>query len=393
MFWFQGHYTDNCHMLYFRYCENLLVENVYIPSSTGFAMTCDMCRNITYKDVTLAPYDSGCAVAPRDALKLYACGGDILMENVVMDGFEDDGQNCHGKFSTIFQIKDENSLILNLTDANPYRPDWFKDTHIRFLTPDTNEIYSENTIKSAKQINDTQWELVTEEALPSDLVISAENDFSDATIVELEAYIANSWTVRDCTIRNTYRGLKISAQNVLVENNLFENNVYQIYLGAENDPWWHESKNPINVTIRNNTFKNPLSGTAIDMDFHSYQDTYEEPLFTPIMNGIYIYANTFIDCKTGVNVKDATDVYIYDNTYENVKKEAVLNTDSVKNIFYTSPDNSLNTVPAEETAIKKRIIIAVITVAAIIIIICLITAITLLIKRKFKKNRNKALSN
>lgn len=394
LFWFQGHYTDNFHMLYFRYCENLVFENISIPSSTGFALTCDMCRNITYRDVKLAPDEGKCAVAPRDALKLYACGGDILMENVVMEGFEDDGQNCHGQFSTISQVKDEHTLILNITAANPYRPDWFNDTHIRFLTADRNEIYAEAIIRSAKQISDTQWEFVTEESLPADLVCSTENDFSAATIVELEAYIANSWTVRGCTIRSTYRGLKVSAQNVLIEDNLFENNVYQIYMGAENDPWWHESKNPINVTIRNNIFKNPLSGTAIDMDFHSYQDSLEDPLYTPVMSEIYIYNNQFIDCKLGVNVKDAKNVYIYNNTYENVKKEVRLHTDTVKNIFLVSPDDAENTRPAEEKAIQRqKIIMAVIIIAAIIAAVCIIVSAVIIIKKVITKRNKKTLSD
>lgn len=387
LFWFQGHYTENFHMLYFKYCENLVFENISIPSSTGFALTCDMCRNITYRNVNLAPYAGKCAVAPRDALKLYACGGDILMENTVMEGFEDDGQNCHGQFSTIHHVKDAHTLILNLTAANPYRPDWFNNTHIRFLTPDTNEIYEEVLIESAKQINDTQWEFVTREALPSDLLCSEDNDFSASTVAELEAYVASSWTVRYCTIRSTYRGLKISAQNVLIENNLFENNVYQIYLGAENDPWWHESKNPINVTIRNNIFKNPLSGTAIDMDFHSYQDTLKEPLSTPVMSEIYIYNNKFIDCELGISIKDTKNAYIYDNTYENVKKEAKLYTDTVKNIFYTAPDRTENTKPAEETAIQKqKTMIALIVISAVIVIVCLVLAAAKIIKKHNKRH-------
>lgn len=381
-FWFQGHFTENFYMLYFKYCEDLVFDNISIPSSTGFALTCDMCRNITYNKVNLSPSDGKCAVAPRDALKLYACGGDILMQNTVMNGFEDDGQNCHGIFSTVNQIKDEHTVVLNLTAANPYRPDWFNNTHIRFLTPDRNEIYKEVLIKSAKQLNDSQWEFVTADTLPTDIICSPENDFSASTIVELEAYIANSWTVRDCTIRSTYRGLKISAQNVLVENNLFENNVYQIYMGAENDQWWHESKNPINVTIRNNTFKNPLSGTAIDMDFHSYQDSLEEPLSTPVMRDIYIYNNTFIDCKLGINIKDAKNVYIYDNVYENVKKETKIYTDTVKNIFFTSPDEAENAKPAEETAIRnQKLIIAAIVVSAVILLACVAFAISVIIKK------------
>lgn len=385
-FWFQGHYTENFHMLYFKYCESLAFENIAIPSSTGFALTCDMCRNITYRNIKLAPAEGKCAVAPRDAMKLYACGGDILMENTVMECFEDDGQNCHGQFSTISQVIDEHTLVLNITAANPYRPDWFENTHIRFMTPDTNEIYDEVLIKSAKQINDTQWKFVTEEALPTDIICSPEDDFSSATIAELEAYIASSWTVRNCTIRSTFRGLKISAQDVLIENNLFENNVYHIYMGAENDPWWHESKNPVNVTIRNNTFKNPLSGTAIDMDFHSYQDSVEEPLCTSVMSEIYIYNNKFIDCKLGVNVRDAKNVYIYDNTYENVKRETELFTDTVKNIFLVSPDEAANTRPAEQIAIRnKKIIIAVKVIAAVLVAVCIVLALAVIIKKYMKK--------
>ncbi len=390
LFWFQGHYTDNCHMLHFRYCENLLFENLYIPSATGFALTCDMSRNITYRNVRLSPYAGKCAVAPRDALKLYACGGDILMENVVMEGFEDDGQNCHGQFSTICEVKDEHTLVLNLKDANPYRPDWFNGTHIRFLTPDKNEIYAQASIKNAKQLSDTQWEMVTEEALPADLVCSENNDFSKATVVELEAFVASSWTVRGCTIRSTYRGLKISAQNVLIEDNLFENNVFQIYMGAENDRYWHESKNPTNVTIRNNTFKNPLSGTAIDMDFHSYQDYKPIPLPTTVMQDIYIYNNKFIDCEIGVVVKDAKNVYIYDNTFENVAKEVQLHANTVENIFYTSPEQAENARPAEKDLLQKQWILIA---AVAVVVISLVIFIAVLIKRKIQKHNAKKAAN
>lgn len=391
LFWFQGHYTENFHMLYFKYCENLVFENVSIPSSTGFALTCDMCRNITYRNVKLAPHKGKCAVAPRDALKLYACGGDVLMENTVMEGFEDDGQNCHGQYSTINEVKDEHTLVLNITAVNPYRPDWFNNTHIRLLTPDENKIYKEVLIKNAKQINDTQWEFVTADPLPSDIICSPKDDFSKVTVAELEAYIAKSWTVRGCTIRSTYRGLKISAENVLIENNLFENNVYQIYMGAENDPWWHESKNPINVTIRNNTFKNPLAGTAIDMDFHSYKDSFDDPSDAAVMSDIYIYDNKFIDCDLGVNVRDANNVYIYNNTFKNVKTKVELNADTVKNIYYVAPDKTEGVRPAEEAVIKKqqmttkKTVIKVFVITGCIVFSILITVVLIIKKRKKKK--------
>ncbi len=384
LFWFQGHYTDSCQAISVRYSENLLFENIRIPSSTGFALTCDFCRNVTYKNVNLSPADGTCAVAPRDALKLYGCGGDILLENVVMDGFEDDGQNCHGLYSTISEITGSNTLIMNLTTLNPYRPDWLIGTDMRFLSPKTNEITAEVTIKGAKKLSDEQWEITTETALPDDLVCSPDNNFKGATAVEFEAYLANSWTVRGCTIRNTYRGLKISAQNVLVENNLFENNVYHIYMGAENDEYWHESRNPRNVTIRNNVFKNPLSGTAIDMDFHAYRNAKNVPL----MQNIYIYNNRFTDCNIGVSVKDAQDVYIYDNTFENVQTETVLDTSGTQHIYTISPEAVSDNPSADIAAAQKQkenTVLAVCIAAGVLVLAAVILLICVLIKRKKKK--------
>lgn len=378
MFWFQGHYPDSCQAVVFQYCEDVLLENLSVSSSTGFAITCNMCRNITYRNMDLSPEAGGYATAPRDALKLYGCGGDILMENLIMNGFEDDGQNCHGLFSTVKEVTGENSLILNLSAANPKRPDWLRGSVIRFLSHETNDIYAVTEIESAEYIDGKTWKITTKDALPDGIVCSADGDFKGKTAVEIGAYIANSWTVRNCTIKNTYRALKISAQNVLVENNTFENNVYDIYMGAENDEYWHESQNPVNVTIKNNTFKNPLSTISIDMDFHAYVGTQTKSL----MKDIYIYNNKFINCNTALWVKDAKNVYFYSNEFENVKKQIKVDPLSTESIYSVAPENAEGTESEDQKALivynrtetAKKILIpagVIIGIAAVVLIIVL----------------------
>jgi len=386
LFWFQGHYPDSCQTVLFQYCENILFENLCVSSSTGFAITCNISRNITYRNMNLSPDNNGIATAPRDALKLYGCGGDILMEDVTMNGFEDDGQNCHGLFSTVKEVKDQNTIILNLSAANPERPDWLKDSVIRFLSHKTNDVYATSEIKSAQRIGDGIWKVTTKDPVPDDIVCSPDNDFKDKTAVEIGAYIADNWTVRNCTIKSTYRALKISAQNVLIENNMFENNVYDIYMGAENDDYWHESQNPYNVTIRNNTFKNPLSRVSIDMDFHAYIGTQT----TSLMKKIYIYDNKFINCKTALSVKDAKDVYFYNNTFEDVKKEIVVDPFSSEEIYTVSPEKKKGVESEDKKALAsynkkqtaKKILIPTGIVAGVACIALLLRLIIIKIKRK-----------
>ena len=384
-FFFQGHYTESAKMIYFRGCENLLVENVKIHNGTGFPMTCDFCRNVTYRNVQAAPKTGYCAVAPRDCFKLYCCSGDIVLDHVTMDGFEDDGQNCHGMFSTVQKVEDANTIIANLTQVLEDRPEWLLGTELRFLTPETNELAATCTVVAAEQVDEAHWKLRFKEPVPKDIVCSPDGNFEHTTVFELGAYLSDSWTIRNCRIRNTYRGLKISAKNVLCENNVFENNVYGIYMGAENDPWWHESQNPRHVVIRQNHFKQPLSGIAIDMDFHSYETAQK----APVMQEIEIYKNVFEDCATAISVKDAGNVYIYENAYKNVKQEIALDTASTKDVFLTAREQAktqtpLDVVKRKREAKQKKIKLTVEVLASIAVVSAVGASIAYLVKKKHR---------
>lgn len=331
VFWFQGNFSQSAQMLMNYQVNGITYENINILNSTGFALTADYCKDVTYKNVKLAPIGNRVAVAPRDGFKMSNISGTVLMDSVVIDGMNDDGQNCHGSWVTVNKQIDDHTLLCNgLTYGSFEIP---VGSRIRLLSADTNQYFWSGTVKKAGRYGTTPFTVETNELLPAGIMGGPDKNTANKTVVEFEAFYPDKYIVRNSIIRNSYRGLKISASNFEITNNVFEYNVYNILLGAENDPYWIEGRHPRNGIISKNVFRKPLDGISIHMKFSLHSGMRR----APVMENIHIHDNQFFDSDYGIWVESSRDVYIYNNQYLNVEDYIFIDNYSTENIVLTKP--------------------------------------------------------
>ncbi|NOU87480.1 hypothetical protein GC102_17055 [Paenibacillus sp. LMG 31460] len=94
--WHQGAQTD--FQTYFARCNDLELNNIRVLNANGFAMLTESCRHITADRVVFKPDGNRLFTAPRDAWKLFKCGGRIEISRMYVEGVRMDGQNIQSNW-------------------------------------------------------------------------------------------------------------------------------------------------------------------------------------------------------------------------------------------------------------------------------------------------------
>lgn len=94
--WHQGAQTD--FQTYFARCNHLELNNLRVMNANGFAMLAESCRDITADRVVFKPDGNRLFTAPRDAWKLFKCGGRIEISRMYVEGVRMDGQNIQSNW-------------------------------------------------------------------------------------------------------------------------------------------------------------------------------------------------------------------------------------------------------------------------------------------------------
>jgi hypothetical protein len=94
--WHQGAQTD--FQTYFARCDHLVLNNLRVMNANGFAMLAESCRHITADRIVFKPDGNRLFTAPRDAWKLFKCGGQIEISGMHVEGVRMDGQNIQSNW-------------------------------------------------------------------------------------------------------------------------------------------------------------------------------------------------------------------------------------------------------------------------------------------------------
>jgi len=94
--WHQGAQTD--FQTYFARCDNLAFNNLRVLNANGFCMMTENCENITAEKVVFKPDGNRLFTGPRDAWKIFKCGGKIEINEMYIQGVRMDGQNMHSNW-------------------------------------------------------------------------------------------------------------------------------------------------------------------------------------------------------------------------------------------------------------------------------------------------------
>lgn len=337
VFWFQGNHYGA--LLNFGGIDGLLLENVHILNGHGFPITNHFCHDITYRNVSIKPEGNRIATVCRDGLNLYCASGKVLMDRVHIEGcLGDDGQNINSAWLAVSQKRSERELLVygGRTNLTPGKDVLLLDDQFRpvWRSKITGSVFEGKNMLISFRDPIPEW-------------------VHEKTPVEPQEWLPDSMHIVNSVYRSTGRfGVLLKASNTLIENTLFENNVAGIHIGGEwSWGYWLESTNPQNVEIKNCTFRDNrldmrYAGRKMDMAISIASWTNPEKLgepsevFSGLIRNIRIHDNLFENESVCASLQNCSDVWFWNNTLKNCKKDLLINEKTSENINRSAPDGN-----------------------------------------------------
>jgi len=320
VFWFQGnHGGTQCNT---NKSENITFKNVITHNSTGFVYHFVDNDNVTLNNVKIETTGNRIAVSPRDGIHLAHNRGLIFLDSVVVKNVPgDDGLNAHGLYISVGSISGK-----TITFAENLVADLKPNSRIQFLDANFQPIWT-GTVESSNPTvaNNQPVTVVLKETPPSWIVVG--------TLASPLGYIANALVIKNSTFENTGRfGALARVNNVVIDSSRFRFNAASgVAIGSNYNTFFQESQNPWNVVVKNSFFENNILRMG---DNTGPGGVYVDQFFVdnPNINGnLFFSKNTFQDETYAYNLKDAMNIHLWGNIYNNVTTPIWRNTPTTSN--------------------------------------------------------------
>jgi len=325
----------------FLYCDNLYVENVWTYSAVGFCFETKASRNVRGKNVKFIAPDNQLMVCGRDAWKLYACTGEVVIDGMYAEGVRWDGQNAHGSFLYLKEKSDAKKALFYKQGGASV--ELKAGTKFGFIEGPHSETLL--TVKSAegRKAKNQEFVIEFEEEIPA---FAASN-----SLCHVYAWTFDSYKLINSEFKNIAGCAAILRnRNTVYENCVFDNIMYPaIFIGAA--PNEGEGIIPQNVTVKKCRFissgwmaRQGVTGalgirSSNIKELNEYSKNYVRLKVEPVfyMRNISVLSNTFEDCDIGVNAEGVDGLKITGNIFKKVKTPIVesmnLNADISSNKF------------------------------------------------------------
>jgi hypothetical protein len=341
VFWFQGNHGGT--QCVTSKSSNITFKNVVTHNSTGFVYHFVDNENITLNRVKIEPVGNRIAVAPRDGIHLAHNRGLILLDSVVVKNTPgDDGLNIHGLYIPVGSISSRTITFNGTSLVADMKP----DSRIQFIDANFQPVWT-GTIESSTPtvVNTGPVTVVFKETPPSWIV--------PGTLASPLGWIAKAVVIRNSVFENTGRfGVLARINNVVIDSSKFRfNGNAGIALGSNYDIHFQESQNAWNVVVKNSFFENNIlrmgdntgpGGVYIDQFF----------IENPNINGnLFLFNNTFFNETHAYNLKDAMNVHLWGNVYNNVTTPIWRNLTTTSNFTQSVAYNNIVTDNSYRNAI------------------------------------------
>lgn len=309
LFWFFTNYGGK--QVFFDETQDLILRNLWTPSSSGMVFYFRYCRNIFIDRVAIKPDEDRIVTAPRDGLHFRECSGLININNLEIEGTCDDGINVHGQFYRVGKRSEESSLRIRALNESsfPLKP----GSKIGFF--DGPAIRHFGTIQASEFIEETSDHIVQfAEPLPGWI----KKGHECVPYATLPACVS----ITDSTFRNISTcGIIIKSDNTTVSDCHFHNieRLGVLVLCSFHNPaiGMMEPSAAKNVLIRDSLFDNcgreyrsgemgGLAAIATDVGRRNGAS----------IENVRIISNTFQNIPNNcINIMDARDVLISENRF------------------------------------------------------------------------------
>lgn len=305
--------------------KNLHFENITIKHSGSMGIICQCCEDI-YLDniqVRLDSISKGMITTNCDATHFVNCSGKLNIKNSTFENMLDDGVNIHGIYTEVNKIVSDTEFIAELMHYQQYGVNVYKtgDKIIAYHGKSV-KIADEYTVISAEMLSEKLIKIKINESTSSlniDDHIENRQRMPEVSIDNCTTgknrprgfliSTSKSAKVTNCKFNNAAFGIHIAGdttywfesggvENVLIENNIFEDCGYQMgdyaigitpeYLAAPGAQYFHK-----NIIIKNNIFKTftdgivyaeGVSGLTVSNNKYIQTNTYKKRVDTKKVN-------------------------------------------------------------------------------------------------------------
>lgn len=340
VFWFQGNHGGT--QLVTGKSEDITFKNLITNNSTGFVHHFVDNKNITLEKVKIQPTGNRIAVSPRDGIHLATNTGLISLDGVVVKNTPgDDGLNVHGSYITVGAVSSR-----TITFSGNFFSDLKANSRIQFLDANFQPSWT-GTVESSDPtiVNSGPVTVVLKETPPSWIVAG--------TIASPLGWVPKSFIVKNSTFENTGRfGITAKTFNVVIDSSTFRfNGLAGVHAGSSFNTSFQEAQPAWNVVVKNNTFENNIRryvGTAEEGAVLVDQISIDNP---NINGNLYLFNNTFKDELYAYNLRDATNIRLWGNVYNNVTTPIWRNTPTTSNFSQSVVFNDYVTDDLAKSAI------------------------------------------
>lgn len=306
VFWFQGNHGGT--QVVTGKSENITFKNLVTHNSTGFVYHFVDNNNVTLNKVKIEPTGNRIAVSPRDGIHFAHCRGLISLDGVVIKNTPgDDGLNVHGMYISVGAISSK-----TITFKENLVADLKPGSRIQFLNADFRPVWT-GTIESATP------EIASNNPVTVVLKETPPGWIAPGTIASPLGWLPKSFIVKNSTFENTGRfGITAKTTNVVVDSSTFRfNSNAGVALGSSFNAFFKEAQPAWNVVVKNTTFENNITRMGDQGPGGVFID--QISVDNPNVNGnMYLFKNTFNTEQHAYNIRDATNVRLWGNVYNNV---------------------------------------------------------------------------
>ena len=310
--------------------QNIFWKDIHIFFMHGMGFVSQFCDNITFDSLSVKPKENAgrsCATW-ADILHFSSCKGQINIQNSFLSAANDDAINVHGTHLRIIeQISDKGLKVAFMHPQTFGFMAFHKGDSIEFIRANTLLPYAKNKVSKVKKLNEKEFELILEKAIPKDI--------NQKDVLE-----NISWTA-DVTIKNNTithiptRGVLITTRGkVMIEDNQFIKTHMSAILISDDANSWYESGYVRDVTIKNNAFI--YCGSPV-INIHPENSSNHKE--NPVHKNISITGNTFKLSKgLLLSAKSTGNITLSNNLIEGDKTSKLKKLIKLK----SCPDSDIN---------------------------------------------------
>lgn len=304
--------------------EDTVFENIYIHSTIGMSLGAGDNRNMTFRRFHIKPEGNSLAVGPRDGFHINRSTGRLLMDEVVVKGVRWDPIVSYTQSRKVSERTGDSSVRVPSIEL------------VNLMQDGTEVVFWTGEIPHTAVVKERHQNGIVEFTAPLPYSVKAGTHFTP------DAWIWNEAIIRNSLVEANYgTAIVYQSANLLVEDSVFRNNSYtNIGLGPTSGgagvfAW--------NIVIRNNLFeqstwdekyRNSVSAHRGTITMFQNHPDFESEAYN---RNILIEDNIFRDLDVGqhaaaIHVKNARDVTLRRNKYENVTNEVIVDPDSTHGI-------------------------------------------------------------